>query len=186
MPAKSSRVLASLLAVAAAAAIALTVARTAAQSAIEAPGARRPAPPTRPRIAPVPEAQWTDVQRQLVAKYARDGHADNAMRTLLNVPEIVDGLWPYTNYLSEESTLSPRHRELLILRVAWLCGSDPLWATHAARARRAGLTNADIRYIADGPERAGWDPFDATLLRLADQLFRNSSVAEQTWQALAA
>jgi 4-carboxymuconolactone decarboxylase len=184
MAADRSPILASLLALAAV--VSLTVAGTTAQSAIDPPGARRPEPPSRPRVAPLPEAQWTDTQRQLAAKYALDGHADNALRTLLNVPEIVAGLLPYTNYLSEESTLSPRHRELLILRVAWLCGNDPLWATHAARARRAGLTTAEIRNVAYGPERAGWDPFDATLLRLTDQLFRNSSVAEQTWQTLAA
>jgi len=183
MPAISSRLLA-LLAIAVA--LPLTAGRAAAQSAIESPGARRPDVPSRPRVAPLPETQWTDTHRQLVAKYARDGHADNALRTLLNVPEIVDGVMPYTNYLAEESTLSPRHRELLILRVAWLCASDSLWATHAARARSAGLTSAEIKNVAQGPETKGWDPFEATLLRLADQLFRNSSMADATWQALAA
>jgi alkylhydroperoxidase family enzyme len=180
----SSRILASLLA--AATAVSLSVVRTRAQSTIEPPGARRPDPPSKPRIAPLPEGQWTDTHRQLVAKYARDGHADNALRTLLNVPEIVDGVMPYTNYLSEESTLSARDRELLILRVAWLCNSDPLWATHAARARSAGLTSAEIKRVAQGPDTAGWDPFEATLLRLTDQLFRNSSMADATWQVLAA
>jgi alkylhydroperoxidase family enzyme len=180
----SSRILASLLA--AATAISLSVVRTTAQSTIEPPGGRRPEPPLKPRIAALAEAQWTDAQRQLVAKYTRDGHTDNALRTLLNVPEIVDGVMPYTNYLAEESTLSPRHRELLILRVAWLCSSDPLWATHAARAKSAGLTGAEIKRVAQGPEAGGWDPFEATLLRLTDQLFRNSSMTEATWQALAA
>src|SRR6478752_5049489 len=179
----SSRTAAVLLAIAAA--ISLTVGRATAQSAIEAPGARRPDVPSRPRIAPLAETQWTDSHRQLVAKYAPHG-ADNALRTLLNVPEIVDGVMPYTNYLLEESTLSPRHRELLILRVAWLCGSESLWAAHASRARSAGLTNAEIKNVAQGPETKGWDPFEATLLRLADQLFRNSSMADAVWQALAA
>jgi len=178
------RILASLLA--AAAAFSVSVTRTTAQSSIEPPGGRRPEPPAKPRVAPLPDAQWTDTHRQLVAKYARDGRADNALRTLLNVPEIVDGVMPYTNYLAEESTLSPRHRELLILRVAWLCSSDPLWATHAARAKDAGLNSAEIKKVAQGPEAAGWDPFEATLLRLTDQLFRNSSMTEATWQALAA
>jgi 4-carboxymuconolactone decarboxylase len=184
MPDQSARVLVSLLAVAVA--VPLAPGRMTAQAAIEAPGARRPEVPTRPRVAPLPEAQWTDAQRQLVAKYARDGHADNALRTLLNVPDIVDGVMPYTNFLSDESTLSPRHRELLILRVAWLCANEPLWATHAARARSAGLTTAEIKNIARGPDAPGWDPFDATLLRLADQLFRNSSTVASTWQTLAA
>src|SRR4029079_2172755 len=64
--AMSSRILASLLA--AATAVSLSVVRTRAQSAIEPPGARRPDPPSKPRIAPLPEGQWTDTHRQLVAK----------------------------------------------------------------------------------------------------------------------
>ena len=40
--------------------------------------------------------------------------------------------------------------------------------------------------IAAGPDAAGWDPFEATLLRLADELFRNSAVQDATWSALEA
>ena len=159
---------------------------TGAQATIEAPGARRPLAPSKPRITPLPEAEWTEVQRGLAAKYGANGRADNALRTLLHSPDLVDGVMPYTNYLSDESTLSPRHRELLILRVAWLCANPSIWATHAARARSAGFTAAEIRRIAQGPDASGWDPFEATLLRLADQLFRNSAVNEATWRALSA
>ena len=159
---------------------------TSAQTAVEQPGSRQPVALTKPRIAPLAESQWTDVHRQLVAKYARDGRADNALKTLLRLPELVEGVMPFTAYVSDESSLTPRHRELLALRVAWLAGSQPLWATHAARARSTGLTTSDIRRIAQGPEASGWDPFEATLLRLADQLFRNSSVTDATWQMLAA
>jgi alkylhydroperoxidase family enzyme len=93
---------------------------------------------------------------------------------------------PYTIYLSEESGLSPRHRELLVLRTAWLCGNQAVWSSHAARAKTLGMAASEIRRIAEGPETPGWDAFEATLLRLADQLYRNSSVNDATWQALAA
>jgi alkylhydroperoxidase family enzyme len=164
----------------------LAAAAADAQSTVAMPGSRQPAAPAKPRIAPLPESQWTDVHKQLVAKYAPGGSADNALRTLLQLPELVDGVMPYTNYLSEESTLTPRHREILVLRAAWLAGSQPLWATHAASARKAGMSAADIRRVAQGPDASGWDPFDATLLRLADQLYRNSSVTDATWKALSA
>ena len=157
-----------------------------AQYVVNQPGSRQTAALTRPRIAPLPEAQWTDVHRQLVAKHAIDGRVDNGLKTLLHLPELVDAVMPYTRYLLEESSLSPRHRELLVLRAAWLCGSQPLWATHALRASKAGFTANEIRRIAQGPDTAGWDPFEATLLRLADQLFRNSSVTAATWQTLSA
>jgi alkylhydroperoxidase family enzyme len=135
-----------------------------------------------PRIAPLPEAQWTDVHRQLVDKWA-GGKADTAFATLLNFPALVEGVMPYTNYLSAQSSLSLRHRELLILRTAWLLGNQPLWATHAPRARQAGFSAADIRRIAQGPDAQGWSPFDATLLRTVDQLYRNASITDATWKA---
>ena len=155
-----------------------------AQAVVDPPGARRPAPLAAPRVQPLPESEWTEAHRQLVVRFTRDGRSDNALRTLLRVPELVEAVMPYTTYLSAESSISPRHRQLLILRVAWLTGNEPLWATHAARARAYGLDDAAIRRIAEGPE-ARWDRFDATLLRLADQMFRNAAVNNATWQALA-
>ncbi len=150
------------------------------------PADRQPVGLSAPRVAPLPESQWTDEHRRLVERYAGDGRADNQLHTLLNVPTIVEGLMPFTVYLTDESTLSPRHRSLLILRAAWLCGNQPIWATNAARARDAGMADDEIRRIAEGPDAAGWDSFERTLLQLADQLYLNSSVADATWSALAA
>jgi 4-carboxymuconolactone decarboxylase len=157
-----------------------------AQTTVEPPGSRRPNALSKPRVPPLPEAQWTDVHRQLITKFVPGGRPDNGFRTLLTLPESVEGVMPYTVYLSEETSLSPRHRELLILRTAWLCGNRPLWSTHAARARQAGMTAAEIRRVAEGPDTSGWDGFEATLLRVADQLYRNASITNATWQALSA
>ena len=147
---------------------------------------RQPMGLAAPRIAPLPAAEWTDEHRRLAEQYGGDGRADNQLHTLLNVPAIVEGLMPVTVYLGEESTVPARHRSLLILRAAWLCGNQPLWATHAARARDGGLTDDEIRRIAEGPDADGWDPFERTLLQLADQLYLNSSVTDATWSALSA
>jgi 4-carboxymuconolactone decarboxylase len=155
-----------------------------AQWVLEPPGARQPAALKIPRIVPVPENQWTDAQKQLVEKYAPNGRADNALKTLLNLPELVEAVMPYTNYLVNESSLSLRHRALLVLRVAWLLGNQPIWATQAKAARDAGMSSSEIRRIAQGPETSGWEPFEATLLRMADELFRNCSVTNSTWQSL--
>jgi len=120
----------------------------------------------------------------MVATFAPDGRVDNGFRTLLNVPELVEGTIAFTNYLSSESSLSPRHRELLILRTAWLCGNEGVWATHAGVARKGILTAAEIRRVAQGPDAQGWDSFDATLVRMADQLYVNSSINDATWRTL--
>lgn len=156
-----------------------------AQTFVPAPGASRPAAAARVRIAPLPESQWTDRQRQLVAQFGREGKADNWLATLLHVPEMVEAIEPFTRYALNESSLEPRHRLLLALRAAWLCGSDALWSRHASAAATFGLSGADVRRVAEGPTASGLDPFEATLLRMADELFRNSSITDKTWAAMA-
>jgi 4-carboxymuconolactone decarboxylase len=158
---------------------------TRAQSRIAPPGERRPATLTSPRIAPLPADRQGDVHRQLAATFPRAGELDPGFRTLLHVPPLVEAVMPYTIYLSEQSTLTPRHRELLVLRTAWLANSEVVWSSHASRARAAGLGASEIRRIAEGPRAAGWAPLESALLRLADELYRNSAVSGATWTALA-
>ena len=120
----------------------------------ERPGGSRPAQLAKPRIAPLPEAQWTDEHRQRIAKFLPAGaRPGNSFRTLLNVPELVDRTMTFHNYITQDSSLSPRVRDLLILRTAWLHGSDVIWRERVPFARKAGLTNEEIRKIAQGPDR---------------------------------
>ena len=139
---------------------------------------------TEARLPPLPEAEWTDEQRALVEKYAPDRNPGNALRTLLRVPALADRVFPVLHYVANDSTLSPRHRAMLILRTAWLTQNANLWATYASRAGEAGLTDDDVRRVAEGPTQ-DWSEFEQVLVGLADQLFRNSSVTDQTWDALA-
>ena len=158
-----------------------------AQSLPERPGAKPPIQLARPRIAPLAEAQWTDAHRQRLDKFLPAGTRPGAgFRTLLNVPELIDHTMSFHGYILRDSALPPRIRELLVLRTAWLHGSDVIWRERVPFARNAGLTDVELRRIALGPAAAGWDPFEANLLRMADQLFRNSFVNDAIFNAIAA
>lgn len=157
-----------------------------AQRQVAPPGGRQPQAPSTPRVAPLAEAKRTDGHRKVAAAFPNAREIDHGFDTLLNVPALAEGVMPYTTYLTTASTLTPRHRELLILRAAWLGGNQVIWADHAARAKKAGLGDADLRRIAEGPAARGWDPFEVTLLTMTDELFRNSSISQKTWAALSA
>ena len=160
--------------------------KLAGQAVVDRPGGRRPVSLTTPRIPPLPEAQWTDEHKQRLVRFLPGGgRPGSSFRTLLNVPELVDRTMTFHNYITQDSSLPPRIRELLMLRTAWLHGSDVLWRERVPFARRAGLTAEEIRKIALGPA-AGWDPFEANLLRMADQLFRNSFVNDAVFKQVAA
>lgn len=166
--------------------LALASVRLASQPLPDRPGGSRPVAPAQPRISPLPEGQWTDEHKQRVAKFLPgDAHPGNGFRTLLNVPDLVDRTMTFYNYVTQDSSLPPRIRELLVLRTAWLHGSDVIWRERVPFARKAGLTNDEIRKIAQGPN-AGWDAFEANLLQMADQLFRNSFVNDSIYTLMAA
>ena len=139
-----------------------------------------------PRVAPVPEGQWTAEQRAVVDLYDERGDTGNALATLLQVPELAESVHSFLNYTSHDSSLPARDREILILRTAWLAQNASIWSGHAAAAQSVGLTASDLRRIASGPDADGWSRVDATLLRMVDELFVSSSVTDATWDAVSA
>ena len=165
-------------------ALVLPVEPVVAQSRPDPPGSLQPVRLTTPRIAPLPESQWTDRHRALVREYALDGRVDNALSTLLHVPELAEGIMPFVRFLDQESVLEPRYRSLLLLRTAWLTHSQYQWSVFASTGSEAGLTDVELRRIAVGPDADGWNDLDAAHLRLADELYQNSSVTDQTWTTL--
>ena len=135
-----------------------------------------------PRVAPLPESEWTAEPRAVIDRYAPDGGAGNALGTLARLPVLADRVMPFLTYVSNDSTLSPRHRALLVLRTAWLAQNGYLWSSHAGRSDH-GLTADEVRRIAEGSDE-GWSSFEQTLIGLADELFRNAAVTDRTWAEL--
>ena len=83
------------------------------------------------------------------------------------------------------SSLPERDREILILRIAWLCYSEYEWGWHALGGKTSGLLSDDeISRVMEGPDSEEWDPFDATLLRAVDELFIDAFLTEEIWNAL--
>lgn len=92
---------------------------------------------------------------------------------------------PLTHHISNQSSLPERDREILILRIGWLCYSKYEWGWHAFGAKAGGLLSDDeINRIMGGPDAEDWDPFDATLLRAVDELYTDAFITDETWNAL--
>jgi alkylhydroperoxidase family enzyme len=137
-----------------------------------------------PRLAPVPESQRTAEQKAIAEQYGPLG-MPNLVATYLHYPQL-SSLIPHVQYVTGQSGLPTRHRALLGLRTAWLTRSAYLWGHRVPPSRASGLTDAEIARVARGPDAAGWDPFDAAVLRAADELHIDSFVSDRTWQTLSA
>jgi 4-carboxymuconolactone decarboxylase len=135
-----------------------------------------------PRIEPVPVAQQSVEQREVAARFAAFGK--NAVATYLVHPALAAAVLPYEHYISNDSTLPPRHRSLVHLRTAWLTRSEYLWAHQARHALQNGFTRSELERIAHGPLAQGWSAFEAALLLAADELHVDSFVSDATWASL--
>ena len=138
-----------------------------------------------PRLMPLAAVERDATARAVVERFAGLG-MHNAVATYARYPELAMAMLPYTEFLLTKSALPARHRELLWLRTAWLARSDYVWAQRAPAARREGLSDADLLRIALGPDSPGWEPFEAALLRAADELRVDALISDATWTVLAA
>ena len=146
-----------------------------------------------PRIPPLPESAWNEVQAKEIGPFKNGAmlfgttlKAFNVMDTLAQHEEARQKFNVWANYvMGKTATLPPREREILILRTGWLCQAEYEWGQHVVIGKAVGLTDEEIARIKLGPDAPGWDPFDATLLRAADELRKDAFVSDATWGALA-
>ena len=140
--------------------------------------------PETPRIAPLAPDEQDDQARELLAGAAAPGiPASNIFSTLVRHPGLFRKWMPFGGKLLA-GKLPARERELLILRTGWRCQSVYEWGPHVLIGRRAGLTDDDIARLKEGPDAPGWDPFDAALVRAADELHDDGCISDGTWASL--
>lgn len=143
-----------------------------------------------PRIKPLSLEEADPQTRELLARLIRikgpNARIPNIFGTVANNPELFRPWLGFTTYLLTASTLEPRLRELVILRVGWLCRSPYEWGQHVIVGRRVGLTDEDLARIAQGPEQEGWSPAEAAALRAADELVDRCTLSDDTWAAVTA
>jgi 4-carboxymuconolactone decarboxylase len=138
-----------------------------------------------PRIPPLTKDQWTEEQRKVLERFYTEGRLYNVQGTFAQNWDAYKNYYVWATYIiGNASTLPPRERELLILRTGWLCHSEYEWGQHVLVGKAAGLTDAEIARIKEGPEAPGWHPFDASLLRAADELHESAFITDATWASL--
>lgn len=141
----------------------------------------------RPRLIPLPEEQWDARTRELLAVAPHDpgNRIPNIFTTLVRHPDLYERFMPFGGQLLLMGRLPEELRELLILRTAWNTGARYEWGRHLPLARAAGVTEADIDRITEDPETPGWTDLQRHLIRAADELNRDATVSDTTWEALA-
>jgi alkylhydroperoxidase family enzyme len=141
-----------------------------------------------PRVYPQKESEWDEDARKLIEgfrKINKGRPVTNIMATLANYSKLYNRWRVFGNHVLFKSSLPARDREILILRIGWLCHAEYEWGQHAIIGKQCGISEEELQRIIEGPEAEGWDSFDTTLLRAVDELYVDSFISDKTWKKLA-
>jgi 4-carboxymuconolactone decarboxylase len=131
-----------------------------------------------------PEAE--ELARQIGAVFGTKVEGIPEMfATLLKHPAIYRSQLDYGAELTRAGALPPRERELVILRVGWLCRAPFEWGEHVDAGKRHGLTDAEIARVREGSDSPGWGEHDRALIRAVEELIGDYVISDETWAVLA-
>lgn len=140
--------------------------------------------PVDPRIPPLPPEERSPAVQELLDTVKIAGSDANIFTTFVRAEGLTRKWLPFGGKLLS-GKIPARDRELLILRTGWNCRAEYEWAQHALVGQLVGLSAEEVDRVIDGPDAGGWDDWDATLLRAADELHRDWCISDSTWVLLA-
>ena len=133
-----------------------------------------------PRVTPLRDDQ---IDPEIRERFSR-GPILNIFRTLAHYPALLKRWLVFGNHVLSKSTLPARERELVILRIGWLCRAGYEWGQHVAIGKAAGLSDGEIARIPQGASAPGWTALERALLRATDELHGDAFVSDATWAEL--
>ncbi|HDZ17589.1 MAG TPA: carboxymuconolactone decarboxylase family protein [archaeon] len=136
------------------------------------------------------KAVWDELVENIIedfknySKESGERTIRNYMATLSRYKRLYFTWSLFSNHLLMHSSLPERDRELIILRIGWLCQAEYEWGQHVLRGKMIGLSEVEIERIKDGPNVEGWDFHDAVLIRAVDELYSDAIISDPTWNNL--
>jgi alkylhydroperoxidase family enzyme len=144
-----------------------------------------------PRIGPIPPDELGEAELEYCRNLRislgvpENGEIPEITATMLRHPRLNEAQTNMGIMLTSQGTLSPRERELAILRQAWVTGAPYEWGEHVAIAKRFGLTDAEIERTSVGSSAPGWGRHEGAIIKAVEELFAHYQISEETWAALA-
>jgi alkylhydroperoxidase family enzyme len=138
-----------------------------------------------PRIPPVDLDTLEPADRETLMGLAGGGPLLNIFRTLAHAPKALARFLEWGGYvLSRRNSLPAREREIVILRVGYLCRSGYEFTQHTRIGLQAGLSEAEITAIKRGADAPNWSAAEGALIRASDELHKDQFISDATWAAL--
>jgi 4-carboxymuconolactone decarboxylase len=139
---------------------------------------------SKPRVEPLEPADWNEQQQEVMQRFTDAGEPKNIFKTVIRHPKLLKRWMVFANHILGKSSLPERERELIILRIGWLCRSGYEWSQHVEIGLACGLVEAEIEQIKEGAANAQWSKVDKALLQATDELHNDAFIADETWAEL--
>jgi len=136
-----------------------------------------------PRIPPLSDDELEGSSLAIMQPLLDAGRPWNIFRTLSHHPDLARRWMVFANHVLYKSTLPPRERELAILRVGWLCGSEYEFGQHRLIGIEAGLSADEVERVKAGPD-ADWSDLERLVLQATDELHHDQVISDDTWAGL--
>jgi alkylhydroperoxidase family enzyme len=143
--------------------------------------------PDRPvRIAPLTPAEWTPEVREFLEDTigAEKAATFNMPLTFARHPRLTRALFEFNRSIQQSAEISPRLREIIIMRVAWLNRIDYVWGQHNQIMRGLGMGDEYIQAIKTGSDDLLWSADERPVLRVVEELTRTRELTDGAWKAL--
>jgi alkylhydroperoxidase family enzyme len=107
----------------------------------------------------------------------------NIFRTLFHRPKTARAIADLLLSLLMESEIGHRRRELIIMRIGWVTGSEYEWTQHWPLAQEMfGCTAEELVAVRDWRGAGCFDPVDRALLAATDELLETGDLTDETWR----
>jgi alkylhydroperoxidase family enzyme len=107
----------------------------------------------------------------------------NIFRTLFHRPKTARAIADLLLSLLMESEVGHRRRELIIMRIGWVTGSEYEWTQHWPLAQEMfGCTAAELLAVRDWRGAGCFDPVDRAVLAATDELLETGDLTDETWR----
>jgi len=146
-----------------------------------------------PRIEPLPVSEFSEEMQainheiRVAFNLPLDLPPWEYLATVLRHPSLFRPHNALAVELVGNGALSPRDRELAIIRLAWLMQAPYEFGEHVGAGKRmAGITDEEINWLIEGSSAPGWSERDRAIVRAVEELVDDAMISDETWAVLAA
>ena len=137
------------------------------------------------RVQKIQKEQAQPKAREIYDKIESNGaKVLNLYKVLAHNPSVLHNFLRLGNSLLASTELSPKLRELAILRVAKLTGSEYEWTQHYSIALEAGVSHEQTEGISYWTNSTNFNDKERAVLQYTDEVAQNVEVKDETFRAL--